>query len=52
MGVFKDMENVEFLSQTYTEYMVIGAVAGFFIFLLMSAIAEGISKVVNLIDIK
>lgn len=55
MGVFKDMENVEFLeflAQSYIEFMIIGAVAGFLIYLFFSAIAEGISKVVNLIDIK
>ncbi len=49
------MENVEFLeflAQSYIEFMIIGAVAGFLIYLFFSAIAEGISKVVNLIDIK
>lgn len=49
------MENVEFLeflAQSYIEFMIIGAVAGFLIYLFFSAIAEGIAKVVNLIDIK
>jgi len=49
------MENVDFLEvliQYYVKFMIIGGIAGFLIYLFISAIAEGISKVVNLIDIK